>query len=230
MRSLRSLRMRKIQVPNIDLAALVERLRAEFQDLDPNDPSRWPVLPRALLLAVVTCATAAALWFGWISDYAVELDQETAKEAQLKGDFKTKLTKAANLVMLKKQRDDVEQYVKQIENLLPNRAEMAALLYSINQAGVSRNLQFELFRPGQEVVKPYYAELPISIRVVGRFHDFGLFASDMAFLPRIATLNNLTLSNRNDATMVLEATVKAYRYLDADELAAQRKPSGEVKK
>ena len=108
---------------------------------------------------------------------------------------------------------------------------MSALLFSINQLGQKRNLQFELFRPGQVVVKPYYAELPVSIRVVGNFHDFGKFASDVAFLPRIATVGNISITAKTESTMAFDATLKTYRYLDSDEatVAAGKTAAGAKK-
>ena len=222
--------MAKIQRRSLDFAALQESVRLQFSGLDPNQPATWPILPRAMVLLAVACAVAAGAWYFWVNDFALELEHETAKEIQLKSDFKTKLTQAANLEFLKKQRDEVQGFVAQLEGQLPSKAEMAALLSNINQAGQKRNLQFDLFRPGQIVVKPYYAELPISVRVTGTYHDFGRFASDVASLPRIATLANISIASKGDATMVFDATVKTYRYLDADEAAAQRKPPGEAKK
>jgi type IV pilus assembly protein PilO len=223
--------MARIQRPSIDFAALQERLLAQFENLDSNDPASWPALPRGLVLAAVTGLMMVALWFVWIGDVASELEQTAAKEVQLRADFKTKLTQAANLDFLKKQRDQVEAYVKQLESQLPSRAEMSALLFSINQLGQKRNLQFELFRPGQVVVKPYYAELPVSIRVVGSFHDFGKFASDVAFLPRIATVGNISITAKADSTMAFDATLKTYRYLDSDEATvAAGKTAAGVKK
>jgi len=223
--------MARIQRPSIDFAALQERLLAQFENLDTNDPASWPALPRALVLAAVTGLMMVALWFVWIGDVASELEQTAAKEVQLRADFKTKLTQAANLDFLKKQRDQVEAYVKQLESQLPSRAEMSALLFSINQLGQKRNLQFELFRPGQVVVKPYYAELPVSIRVVGNFHDFGKFASDVAFLPRIATVGNISITAKTESTMAFDATLKTYRYLDSDEatVAAGKTAAGAKK-
>lgn len=223
--------MARIQRPSIDFAALQERLLAQFENLDSNDPASWPALPRALVLAAVTGLMMVALWFVWIGDVAFELEQTAAKEVQLRADFKTKLTQAANLDFLKKQRDQVEAYVRQLESQLPSRAEMSALLFSINQLGQKRNLQFELFRPGQVVVKPYYAELPVSIRVVGNFHDFGKFASDVAFLPRIATVGNISITAKTESTMAFDATLKTYRYLDSDEatVAAGKTAAGAKK-
>jgi type IV pilus assembly protein PilO len=214
----------------IDFAALQESIRLQFAGLDVNEPAEWPVLPRALALLSLTCLVAGGLWYFWVSDFALELEREAAKEVQLKTEFKTKLTQAANLEFLKKQRDEVQGFVAQLEGQLPSRAEMAALLSSINQAGQKRNLQFDLFRPGVVLLKPYYAELPITVRVTGSYHDFGRFASDVAFLPRIATLGNISIAAKTDTSMVFDATIRTYRYLDADEAAAQLKPAVETKK
>jgi type IV pilus assembly protein PilO len=128
-----------------------------------------------------------------------------------------------NLDVLKKQREQVQQYVTQLEKQLPGKSEMDALLSDINQAGLGRSLQFDLFRPGQVAVKEYYAELPIAIKVSGRYHDIGSFASDIANLSRIVTLNNLSISPKSDGTLAMDATAKTFRYLDPDEVAAQRK-------
>jgi type IV pilus assembly protein PilO len=222
--------MAKARRSSIDFAALQEKIALQFEDLDASDPSRWPLLPQTLSLLAVTVVVTAVLWQTWISDFSSELSAAVAKESQLRGDFKTKLAKASNLALLKKQRDEVEGYVKQLESQLPSRAEMSALLSSINQLGIKRNLQFELFRPGQVLIRPYYAELPVTIRVNGTYHDFGRFASDIAFLPRIAALGNITITAKTDTSMAFDATLKTYRYLDADEAAAQRKVAGEEKK
>jgi type IV pilus assembly protein PilO len=222
--------MAKIKKASIDIAALRESVVLQFEDLDPNDPSRWPLLPRALALVAVALLVLGGLWFFWFGDYASELERSATQEVQLRNDFKTKLTQAANLAFLKKQRDEVETYVTQLESQLPSSAEIPALLSSISQLGEKRNLQFELFRPGEVVVKPYYAELPVSLRVVGNFHDFGRFASDIASLSRIATLGNISVVAKNETSMVFEATLKTYRYLDKDEAAAQGKPRSEAKK
>jgi type IV pilus assembly protein PilO len=133
---------------------------------------------------------------------------------------------AANLDLLKKQREQVQQYVTLLEKQLPSKAEMDALLSDINQAGLGRSLQFELFRPGQVSVKDYYAELPIAVRVTGRYHDIGSFAADVASLSRIVTLNNLTITPQQkdkDGTLTMDATARTYRYLDDEERAAQKR-------
>ncbi|MBX3658340.1 MAG: type 4a pilus biogenesis protein PilO [Ramlibacter sp.] len=213
------------KIPNIDLAALQERLQSQFRGLDPNDPSSWPVFPRYMLCVALMAAIVVALWFVWLNGSDAELESERNKETQLREDYKKKLVQAVNLDALKKQREQVQQYVTQLEKQLPGKAEMDALLSDINQAGLGRSLQFELFRPGQVSVKEYYAELPISIRVVGRYHDVGSFASDIANLSRIVTLNNLSIVPGRDGNLTMDAIAKTFRYLDTDEVAAQRKSS-----
>ena len=216
-----------------DLSALLQGLKAQFVGLNPNDPPSWPALPRYLLCVCVTVAVVTALWFVWLSSSDEELKAEQVKELQLREDFKKKLTLAVNLDALKKQREQVQQYVTQLEKQLPSKAEMDALLSDINQAGLGRSLQFELFRPGQVSVQEYYAELPISIRVSGRYHDMGAFAADIANLSRIVTLNNMAIIPIKDGVMSMETTAKTFRYLDPAEVALQRKtaaPAKEAKK
>jgi type IV pilus assembly protein PilO len=211
------------QIPGIDIAALRRGLVGQFRGLNPNDPSSWPVLPRAALCLALTAAIVVALWFVWLNSSADELEAEQNKEVVLRDDYQKKLAQAVNLDALRKQREQVQQYVTQLEKQLPSKAEMDALLSDINQAGLGRSLNFELFRPGQVSAKDYYAELPITLRVTGRFHDIGAFASDIANLSRIVTLNNLNVVPSKDGILVMDATAKTFRYLDSDEVAAQRK-------
>ncbi len=214
---------------SIDFAQLQEQFISQFRDLDPKDPTNWPSLPRYALFVVTAIGIVVVLWFAWLSGSQEQLQVEQAKEIKLREDYKTKLTKAVNLDVLKKQREQVQQYVTQLEKQLPSKAEMDALLSDINQAGLGRSLQFDLFRPGQIAVKEYYAELPITIRVTGRYHDIGAFASDIANLSRIVTLNNLSIAPKADGTLVLDSTAKTFRYLDNDEVASQRKATGAKK-
>jgi type IV pilus assembly protein PilO len=215
-----------IKIPSsIDFAAIQEQLVDQFKDLDPKDPSVWPLLPRLALFAAASVVIVVVLWFVWLAGSQEILQQEQDKEVKLREDYKTKLTKAVNLDVLKKQREQVQQYVTQLEKQLPSKAEMDALLSDINQAGLGRSLQFDLFRPGQIAVKEYYAELPITIKVSGRYHDIGSFASDIANLSRIVTLNNLSINPKADGTLTLDATAKTFRYLDASEVTSQRKAS-----
>ena len=210
---------------DIDLSGLQQTLRAQFSGLDPNDPTQWPSVPRYLLLAFIAIAVVVGMWFAWLSSFQEELEAERAKEVQLRADYQKKLAQAVNLDALRQQLEQVQQYVTQLEKQLPSKAEMDALLSDINQAGLGRSLQFELFRPGQEAVRDYYAELPIAVRVTGTYSDVGMFVSDVAHLSRIVTLNNVSLSpvqGRSDA-LAMDATAKTFRYLDPDEVLAQRK-------
>ena len=215
--------MAKKPKSSVDLGGFQRNLKAQFSGLDPNDPPSWPILPRYLLCLAVTVLVVVAIWFLGLNASEEELTAEKAKEVQLRDDYKKKLVQAVNLEALKKQREQVQQYVTQLEKQLPSKAEMDALLSDINQAGLGRSLQFELFRPGQVSVKEYYAELPIAVRVSGRYHDLGAFAADIANLSRIVTLNNLSLLPAKDGSLTMDTTAKTFRYLDADEVALQRK-------
>jgi len=207
-------------------------MRSQFHGLNPNDPSSWPLLPQALLYVFVMAGIVTALWFTWLNGSDAELEAEQKKEMVLRDEYKKKLAQAVNLEALRKQREQVQQYVTQLEKQLPSKAEMDALLSDINQAGLGRSLNFDLFRPGNVVVKDYYAELPITLRVTGRFHDLGAFAADIANLSRIVTLNNLHVSPGARDVLALDATAKTFRYLDSDEVASQRKtaPGAKAKK
>lgn len=215
--------MATLPKPKLDFAALSQQLSSQFRGLNPNDPASWPLLPRLAICVATTAIIVVALWFVWLSNSGAELTTEQTKEMQLREDYQKKLAQAVNLEVLKKQREQVQQYVTQLEKQLPSKAEMDALLSDINQAGLGRSLQFDLFRPGQISVKEYYAELPIAVRVTGRYHDMGSFASDIANLSRIVTLNNMILAPGKDGNLTMDATAKTFRYLDTDEVAAQRK-------
>jgi type IV pilus assembly protein PilO len=184
------------------------------------------MLPKILTWTLVAVAMVVLGWFLLLSTAHDELDAERAKEPALKQDYRAKLAQAVNLAELRKQKLQVEEYVTQLEKQLPGKAEMDALLSDINQAGLGRGLQFELFRPGQVVVKDYYAELPIAIKVSGRYHDMGSFASDIANLSRIVTLHNLNITSAaRDASgaLAMEATARTYRYLDSTEIEEIKK-------
>ncbi len=221
--------MAKIPKFTVDFSALQNQLKSQFVGLNPSDPPSWPAIPRYLLCLGVTVLVVAGLWFTWLSSSEVELSNEIATEVKLREDFSKKLIQAASLDILKKQREQVQQYVTQLEKQLPSKAEMDALLTDINRSGKDRSLQFELFRPGQVVVKEYYAELPIAVRVTGRYHDMGAFAADIANLSRIVTLNNLTLAPGKDGVMTMDTTAKTFRYLDNEEVALQRKTATPAK-
>lgn len=210
---------------SVDLNSVFEGAASQFRGLNPNEPGQWPVLPKVVIWIGLALLMVLLGWFILLSDAHDGLEAERAKEPTLKQDYRAKLAQAVNLGELRKQKLQVEEYVTQLEKQLPGKAEMDALLSDINQAGIGRGLQFELFRPGQVVVKDYYAELPIAIKVSGRYHDLGAFAADIANLSRIVTLHNLNISAARDATgfLSMEATARTYRYLDTRELDDIRK-------
>lgn len=197
----------------------------QFRNLNTRDVSTWPIVPRiAAVIAVIVVVLLLGWYFYW-SDQLAELQKGEDDEVQLKTQYRDKLQQAVNLEPLKKQKELATQYVARLEKQLPSRSEMDALLSDINQAGIGRGLQFELFRPGQATVRDYYAELPINVRLIGNYHDIAAFTSDIASLPRIVTLNNLSIAMPGNATtpLTLEAIAKTFRYLDQDEVQAQRK-------
>lgn len=217
---------------NFDLNAWMADASEQFRGLNPKDPGQWPLLPKLAAFAAVTVVTVALGWVLVLSDFQSQLAAEQDKEPHLKQEYVQKLAQAVNLPELRKQKSQVEEYVTQLEKQLPGKAEMDALLSDINQAGIGRGLQFELFRPGQVVVKEYYAELPISIRVAGRFHDIGSFAGDIANLSRIVTLHNLVVNvptgKDGGSNLSMEATARTYRYLDAAEVAEAKKANAKA--
>lgn len=216
---------------NVDLNSMLEGAASQFRGLNPNEPGQWPLLPKAATWLVLAVLVVVVGWFLLLSSAQDELDIVRAKEPTLKQDYRSKLGQAVNLSELRKQKLQVEEYVTQLEKQLPGKAEMDALLSDINQAGLGRGLQFELFRPGQVLVKDYYAELPIAIRVTGRYHDIGAFAADVANLSRIVTLHNMNIVGTKDPSGVLsmDATARTYRYLDSAELEQIRKNAEKAK-
>jgi type IV pilus assembly protein PilO len=207
---------------NIDLKDLGSQLAAQFQDLQGRQPGQWPLAPRLLCASGVMAAVVGLGYFFYWDGQFEKQKKGAREEAQLRTEYKNKMAQAINLEALQAQKAQVDQYVARLEKQLPSKSEMADLLSDINQAGVGRGLQFELFKPGQEVVRDYYAELPIAIKVSGKYNDVGAFAADMANLPRIVTLNNMALSTR-EGTLQLEAVAKTFRYLDPDEISEQKK-------
>lgn len=224
---------------NFDVNAWFAQAQDQFRGLNPNEPGQWPLLPKLTAFAFTAVAVVALGWFAVLSGQNDELQGQRDREPQLKEEFRSKMAQAVNLGELRKQRIQVEEYVKQLEKQLPGKAEMDALLSDINQAGLGRGLEFELFRPGSVSVKDYYAELPISVRVSGRYHDIGAFTADIANLSRIVTLHNLSIANVNPkdgggGALFMEATARTYRYLDQSEVDAMRaekaKSKGKAKK
>ncbi|MDN3921128.1 type 4a pilus biogenesis protein PilO [Roseateles violae] len=220
------------KAPKFDLNVWFEGVAEQFRGLNPKEPGQWPLLPKLAAFALATVLVVVLGWIFMLSDVQSALEAEQAREPTLKEDFKNKLAQAVNLPELRKQKSQVEEYVTQLEKQLPGKAEMDALLSDINQAGLGRGLQFELFRPGQVIVKDYYAELPIALRVSGRYHDIGAFAADVSNLSRIVTLHNLSVvaptGKDLGGPLNMEATARTYRYLDAGELAEQKKSAAKA--
>jgi len=215
---------------NVDLNSVFGAAASQFRGLNPNEPGQWPMLPKVATWFVLALMVIVVGWFLLLSSVDEQLQTERDKEPALKQDYRGKLAQAVNLEELRKQKLQVEEYVTQLEKQLPGKAEMDALLSDINQAGLGRGLQFELFRPGQVLVKEYYAELPIAIKVSGRYHDIGAFAADVANLSRIVTLHNLTIASSKDnaGALTMDATARTYRYLDQSEVDEQRKAAAKV--
>lgn len=210
----------------LDEPSFQEKLTRQFSGLDPNDPSMWPIAPRALLFVAVAVLVVLGGWYFFVQPEDEKLASAQSQEQQLRQSYTQKVTQAVNLDALKKQLEQVQQYVTQLEKQLPGKAEMDALLSDINQAGLGRSLQFELFKPGVSTPKEYYAELPIQIKMTGNYHDMGLFAGDLANLPRIVTLNDIQVAPEKakdgGSRMKLEGVVKTFRYLDPEEVADQK--------
>ncbi|MYM28815.1 type 4a pilus biogenesis protein PilO [Duganella sp. CY15W] len=215
---------------NLNLHLLFAQFADQFRDLNGRHPGQWPLAPRVLCAVGVTAVVCVAGYFGYWSSQFEEQDAGAQVEAKLRDEYKIKMAQAINLDALRAQKAQVDQYVERLQKQLPSKAEMAALLTDINQAGAGRGLQFDLFKPQQVVVKDYYAELPIDIKVTGNYHDIGAFTGDIANLPRIVTLNNMALSTGKDGVLTLEAVAKTFRYLDPEEVAAQRKAAADKKK
>jgi type IV pilus assembly protein PilO len=195
----------------------------ELRRLDPKKIGSWPVLPKlGVLVLVLVLIIFASYWFDW-QHQIEQIKAEEQKEEKLRTTFIDKKKLAIDLPLYKKRLDDIEQQFGTLLKQLPGKSEMDALLIDINQAGLGRGLQFELFRPASgETRRDFYAELPITIRVTGSYHDIGAFASDIGKLSRIVTLNDIALTTAKDG-LVMDATAKTFRYLDEAELAAQRK-------
>jgi type IV pilus assembly protein PilO len=219
---------------NIDLAAWFKQGGAQFRDLNPKEPGQWPWLPKAVAWTAAALAVVALGWPLLLSGAADDLQAARDREPKLKEEYRSKYGQAVNLAELRRQKEQVQEYVTQLEKQLPGKAEMDALLSDINQAGVGRGLQFELFRPGQVVVKDYYAELPIAVRVVGHYHDIGAFAADIANLSRIVTLHDLSIAppqkDNSSGNLAMEATARTYRYLDQAEVAEVKRAAAAAKK
>jgi type IV pilus assembly protein PilO len=195
----------------------------QFRNLNTRDPGSWPALPKLLLLVAILVGVLVAAYFLDWQGQLDELEAGRQQEAKLKQEYVDKKRQAVNLDLLRAQLREIETSFGTLLKQLPNKSQMEALLVDINQAGLGRGLQFELFKPAQsETQREFYAELPISIKLTGNYHDMGAFASDIGQLPRIVTLNDIALNVGKDGTLTMDTTAKTFRYLDDDELSAQR--------
>ncbi|TRZ66558.1 MAG: pilus assembly protein PilO [Rhodocyclaceae bacterium] len=207
------------KLPAIDFKALQE----EFKTLDPKDPGLWPILPRVvILIGLLLLLLASAWWFGW-GNQLDELESKAQQETKLKEEWLDKKKQAVNLEEYRNQLVEIDRSFGALLRQLPNKAEMDAMLIDINQAGVGRGLQFELFKPGNEVIRDFYAELPITIKLVGNYHDLGAFSGDIAKLSRIVTLNDIDISTGKDGILAMTTVAKTFRYLDEAEVSKQKK-------
>lgn len=195
----------------------------QLRGLNPRDPASWPVLPQLVLLACLALGVVAVLWILLLADAGEALDAQVRREQALRADFVRKAGQTTHHEALKRQRLQVQSQLERLERQLPGKAEIDALLSDINHAGHARGLNFDLFRPGQVVVRPYFAELPITVKVTGRYHDLGRFAADIAALPRIVTLHQIAITSGRDGRLTLEALLRTFRALEPEEMQAQRK-------
>ncbi len=199
------------------------RLADDFRNLDGRDPGQWPLAPRlAMFAAVLGLTLLACWWFDW-RDQGALLDRSRREELHLRAAWLEKKRQAVNLEEHRHQLGEIDRQFGALLKQLPNRAEMDSLLSDINQAGLGRGLQFELFKPGPDLTRDFYAEMPIELRVSGSFHELGEFVGDVARMPRIVTLHDLALDAGRDGRLRMEATAVTYRYLDEDEIARQRR-------
>ncbi|MEF8728995.1 MAG: type 4a pilus biogenesis protein PilO [Accumulibacter sp.] len=210
-----------------------QRIIGDFQNLNPRDVGAWPVAPRATVLVVLFLMILLAGWWFYWDDQLVSLREKQEAELRLRDEYVRKKAQAVNLDLYVQRLSEIDLAFGALLKQLPNKAEVESLLVEINQAGMGRGLQFDLFKPGAEQVRDFYAELPITVRLTGTYHDFGAFAGDIGKLSRIVTLNNIAISTNQqskDGSLVMDATTKTFRYLDEEELAANRKKAADAAK
>ena len=211
----------------------MNQLLEQFKYLNPKDPGTWPVLPKLLALLATLVALVAA---GYVADWQGQMDElvaGAAEEAKLKDDYKSKKQLAINLDLYRQQLREIDTSFGALLKQLPNKSQMDALLVDINQAGLGRGLLFELFKPApRETTKDFYAELPVAVRVTGTYHDMGQFASDIAQLSRIVTLNDISISplGADGSVLAMDTSAKTFRYLDEEEVAQQKKAAKQAPK
>lgn len=221
------------KLPAIDFKGIAE----DFKTLDPKDPGVWPLGPKVVILVGLFAAlVAAGWWFGWNTQLE-SLETLRMQEDKLRKDWVERKRQAVNLEEYRKQLVDIDRSFGTLLKQLPNKAEMESLLVDINQAGLGRGLQFELFKPGAEGTKEFYAEMPITLKLTGSYHDLGAFVGDVAKLSRIVTLNDVELApaaagkDRKESAdlLALSAVAKTFRYLDEEEIARQKREKDKAK-
>ena len=220
--------MRMSSVQNVDFKAVLD----DFRSLNPKDVGAWPLVPRVTVLLGLFSVILLAGWWFFCSDQMDTLALREQDELKLRDEFVSKKKQAVNLDLYVQQLNEIDRSFGALLKQLPNKSEVESLLVEINQSGMGRGLQFELFKPGQEISKDFYAELPISVKLTGSYHDFGAFAGDIGRLSRIVTLNNISITanpQAKDGSLVMDAVTKTFRYLDEEELAAKRKAAQAAK-
>ncbi len=217
--------MKRVDLPKLDLQGVLD----DFKNLNPKDVGAWPLAPRIASLFGLFVLILVLGWFLVCSESVDTLELKQQEETRLRNDFLSKKKQAVNLDLYVQQLNEIDRSFGALLKQLPNKAEVESLLVEINQSGMGRGLQFELFKPSPEVVKDFYAELPISVKITGSYHDFGAFAGDIGQLSRIVTLNNVQITPAKDGVLTMDAVTKTFRYLDDGELAAKRKAAQAAK-
>jgi type IV pilus assembly protein PilO len=213
------------------MAVNFNALLEEFKRTNWQDPGTWHFAPKILVLIAILVGLPVAGFFADTQSQIEELEKGVGEETKLKEDYVDKKKQAVNLDLHRQQLREIDTQFGALLRQLPNKSQMDALLVDINQAGLGRGLQFDLFRPaGAENAREFYAELPITVKVVGTYHDMGAFASDVGQLSRIVTLNDVAIQSSKDGVLTMDATARTFRYLDDQEVSAQRKAQAGAKR
>jgi type IV pilus assembly protein PilO len=220
--------MKPSSLSSVKLSSVLD----DFRNLNPKDVGAWPLAPRIAALVGLFVLILFIGWWVWWSEQLSTLELKQQEELKLRDEYVAKKSQAVNLDLYVQQLNEIDRSFGALLKQLPSKAEVESLLVEINQSGMGRGLQFELFKPRQEVVMDFYAELPIDVRLTGNYHDFGAFAGDIGKLSRIVTLNNLAIvpnSQAKDGSLVMNAVTKTFRYLDEEEIAAKKKAAAAAK-
>jgi len=212
------------------MAINFNQIADDFKHTNWKDPGTWTLAPKIVALLTVLVVIPVAGYFGLWDGQITELEALLQQEEALKKDYLAKKTQAINLDLHKQQLREIDTQFGALLKQLPNKSQMDALLVDINQSGLSRGLQFDLFKPATtEAAKEFYSELPIQVKVIGTYHDMGAFAADIGQLPRIVTLNDVSIEAGKDGNLTMDVTARTFRYLDDEEVSAQRKAAAASK-